>query len=119
MPFVRVSVSASFSNEEEDVVVVVVVVKEEIKRSFLLLRAENTPSLSLSHETTTTPKPFERLGRAYNINMVRLVCGDRRFLISLTSGNWRDFYCLGFESHVLKCKAKSCQRRDFHQSAID
>ena len=62
MPFVRVSVSASFSNEEEDVVVVVVVVKEEIKRSFLLLlRAENTPSLSLSHETTTTPKPFERV----------------------------------------------------------
>jgi len=60
VPFVRVSVSASFSNEEEDVVVVVV--KEEIKRSFLLLlRAENTPSLSLSHETTTTPKPFERV----------------------------------------------------------
>ena len=48
VPFVRVRVSASFSNEEEDVVVVVVV-KEEIKRSFLLLlRAENTPSLSLT-----------------------------------------------------------------------
>jgi hypothetical protein len=61
VPFVRVRVSASFSNEEEDVVVGVVV-KEEIKRSFLLLllllRAENTPSLSLSRETTTTPKPF-------------------------------------------------------------
>jgi hypothetical protein len=55
VPFVRVRVSASFSNEEEDVVVV----KEEIKRSFLLLlllllRAENTPSLSLSRNDDDT-----------------------------------------------------------------
>jgi hypothetical protein len=75
---------------------------------FFFFFARRTLRLSLSHETTTTPKPFERLGRAYNINTVRLACGDRRFLISLTSGNWRDFYCLGFESHgLLKCKAKS------------
>jgi len=43
-----------FVSNEEDVVVVVVV-KEEIKRSFLLLlRAENTPSLSLSRNDDDT-----------------------------------------------------------------
>jgi len=79
-----------------------VFVKEEIqKRTFLLLRAENAPSLSLSlslrEQQQRTPKTFlesDEKGFALRVYkyVSRAIAPFFNFLLDLNS--WRDFYLL-------------------------